>query len=329
MIPTQEIISYIKSGQKYQAMRLAEKSMCLSFNDAKKYVEDLEQTVLRDSKQTPRSNRRYTITSVDGMDGHDFEYFCAEILKKSGFIDVSVTPGSGDQGVDILATKDGIKYAIQCKNYSSTLGNTPIQEVSAGKLYYGCHVGVVMTNSTFTSSATQLATATNILLWDRIKLENMISQIGGYEVLKQYLPADSSDDYTEEDESFFELEPEVGIEPEPKPVPTNAPLKKYSRRVMYIISNICFGWSIICLLVGLVALLINMPQVISVGFGEGSFVVVLGLMFRILSKSKKEEKSLQLLGISIKKPWFVFACILLAYVFLFIFVFPILEVTPA
>ena len=70
-----------------------------------------------------------------------------------------------------MSVKDGIKYAIQCKNYASALSNTPVQEVSAGKQFYGCHVGVVMTNSTFTPGAIQLAAATNVLLWDRRKLD--------------------------------------------------------------------------------------------------------------------------------------------------------------
>lgn len=108
------------------------------------------------------------------MEGHEFEYWCAELLRKNGFTDVEVTKGSGDQGVDVLAVKDGIRYAIQCKCYSSNLGNGPVQEVNAGKSLYRCHVGVVMTNRHFTPSAKELATATGVLLWDRDKLEEML-----------------------------------------------------------------------------------------------------------------------------------------------------------
>lgn len=104
---------------------------------------------------------------IDGMDGFAFENWCADALWSIGFSDVNVTPRSGDQGVDILAQKDGIKYAIQCKCYSSNLGNTPIQEVAAGKSLYRCHVGVVITNRYFTPKATELAEATGTLLWDR------------------------------------------------------------------------------------------------------------------------------------------------------------------
>ena len=115
------------------------------------------------------------ISQVAEMDGHQFEYFCADVLQRNGFSNVTVTPGSGDQGVDIIATKDAIKYAIQCKNYSSPLGNTAVQEVYAGRAFYNCHVGVVMTNSTFTDGAVSLAEATGVLLWDRGMLQKMMS----------------------------------------------------------------------------------------------------------------------------------------------------------
>ncbi len=120
------------------------------------------------------SLKTVNVSCVDGMDGHEFEYFCAELLQKNGFSNVKVTPGSGDQGVDILAEKLGIKYAIQCKNYISALGNTPVQEVFAGKQFYNCHVGVVLTNSTFTPGAKNLAEATGVLLWDRTDLQKMM-----------------------------------------------------------------------------------------------------------------------------------------------------------
>ena len=109
------------------------------------------------------------------MNGHEFEHFCAGILRKNGFTNVVVTPGSGDQGADILAEKDGISYAIQCKRYDSVLGNKPIQEIHAAKDYYGCDRGVVLTNSIFTRAAMQLALRTNTELWDRNELVRLIN----------------------------------------------------------------------------------------------------------------------------------------------------------
>ena len=113
---------------------------------------------------------------MDRMNGYDFEKYCASLLLKNGFTNIVVTPRSGDQGVDIIAEKSFVKYAIQCKNYSSPLGNACVQEVHAGKIYYNCHVGVVMTNSIFTIGAKDLAKATGVLLWDRDMLLEMANE---------------------------------------------------------------------------------------------------------------------------------------------------------
>ena len=118
------------------------------------------------------------LSDIDNMEGHAFEYWCADLLAKNGFINVSVTQGSGDQGVDILAEKDNVRYAIQCKCYHSDLGNTPVQEVFAGKEFYNCQVGAVMTNRHFTAGARQLADKTLVMLWDREKIIEMLNSAG-------------------------------------------------------------------------------------------------------------------------------------------------------
>lgn len=105
--------------------------------------------------------------SMDEMEGHDFEYYCADLLRNIGFIDVEVTKGSGDFGVDILAEREGISYAFQCKCYDKPIGVKAIQEVYAGRDFYGRMVGVVMTNQYFTQPAVDMAKKLNILLWDR------------------------------------------------------------------------------------------------------------------------------------------------------------------
>jgi len=115
------------------------------------------------------------VKNFDDLNGAEFEEWCANLLRNNGFTNVQVTKTSGDQGVDILAQKSDIRYAIQCKCYSSNLGNSPVQEVHAGKSMYNCHVGVVMTNRHFTSGAKDLADATGVLLWDREKLLQMTS----------------------------------------------------------------------------------------------------------------------------------------------------------
>ncbi|GFI15021.1 hypothetical protein IMSAG249_00080 [Lachnospiraceae bacterium] len=112
----------------------------------------------------------------EDMEGHEFEYFCADLLKRNGFTEVEVTKGSGDYGADILAQKEGVTYAVQCKCYTGPVGVGAVQEVYAGRDYYDRMVGAVMTNQYFTSPAVKAAEKLKILLWDGGCLESMMDQ---------------------------------------------------------------------------------------------------------------------------------------------------------
>ena len=122
-----------------------------------------------------RGKKRDT-DQFEEMEGHEFEYYCADLLKNKGFLEVEVTKGSGDYGVDILAEKDGITYAIQCKCYQAPVGIKAVQEAYAGRDYYDRMVGVVMTNQYFTSPAVDAARKLKILLWDRGYLDGMLEE---------------------------------------------------------------------------------------------------------------------------------------------------------
>ena len=122
--------------------------------------------------------RRCRGNIFEDMEGHEFEYYCAELLRKSGFQEVEVTKGSGDYGVDILASRDGVTYAIQCKCYTAPVGVKAVQEAYAGRDYYDRMVGAVLTNQYFTQPAVEAAGKLKILLWDRGYLEDMAEECG-------------------------------------------------------------------------------------------------------------------------------------------------------
>ena len=103
------------------------------------------------------------------LSGYEYERFCANYIKKIGFYNIEVTKSSGDQGVDIVASKGGHRYAIQCKYYSSPVGNKAVQEVVAGAAFYNCDKKMVITNSSFTSSAIDLAASNGVELLPFVK----------------------------------------------------------------------------------------------------------------------------------------------------------------
>lgn len=114
--------------------------------------------------------------NMDLLEGHEFEYYCADLLRSRGFQEVEVTRGSGDYGIDILAEKDGVTYAIQCKRYNAPVGVKAVQEAYAGRDYYDRMVGAVLTNQYFTQPAVEAAKKLKILLWDRGYLESMLGE---------------------------------------------------------------------------------------------------------------------------------------------------------
>lgn len=106
-------------------------------------------------------------TDIDKMNGHEFEKYCSIWLQNRGFQKIIVTKGSGDHGVDILAMKEGVSYAFQCKRYQGNVGNSAVQQVFTGSRLYKASVAVVITNSYFSKQAREEARALGVKLFDR------------------------------------------------------------------------------------------------------------------------------------------------------------------
>jgi hypothetical protein len=121
--------------------------------------------------------RRIAKLGIAGIhDGYEFETFVAERLKACG-LNAEVTKLSGDQGVDVIAiTSNGTRIAIQTKFYQiGSVGNKAIQEVHTGSSFYSCKYAVVVTTSTFTKQAVCLASAANVILVDKLGLEDFLN----------------------------------------------------------------------------------------------------------------------------------------------------------
>lgn len=123
------------------------------------------------------SDDDYQNVNPDNLSGIEFEKYCAHILLLNKYTNIKMTPPSGDHGIDILAEKDGITYAIQCKCYSSNVGNAAVQQAHTGKSLYHKDIAVVMTNHYFTSQAIEESKELGVKLWDRDKLNEMIQNI--------------------------------------------------------------------------------------------------------------------------------------------------------
>lgn len=112
---------------------------------------------LEDLQSTPD-----TSPSDQKPGGTEFELLCLGALEAAGY-KARLTP-TADQGADIIAEKEDLSFAIQCKSHSRPIGNKAVQEVVAARRFYSTDYACVVANSSFTSAARELAAKNDVLL---------------------------------------------------------------------------------------------------------------------------------------------------------------------
>jgi restriction system protein len=120
-------------------------------------------------------NGSFSVSEV--KNGNDFEVFCSKMLERYGW-SVIQTPTGADQGLDLLAFNSQIRVAIQCKYYSQPVGNKAVQEIYAAKSFSQADFAVVVSNSSYTNSAKQLAQANGVLLMHHSELSQLEVKLG-------------------------------------------------------------------------------------------------------------------------------------------------------
>ncbi len=137
--------------QRYDEMAIAKSQF---FRDSKLANEALMIGMMLLDRKEPSS---------DSPVGLAFESECETALRSAHFT-VERTPTSGDFGVDLVARKDGLTYALQCKCYNVPVGISAVQEAAAGRLHYAADCAVVVASAGFTTQARRLAESNAVLL---------------------------------------------------------------------------------------------------------------------------------------------------------------------
>lgn len=103
------------------------------------------------------------------MDEYEFEELVADLWEARGW-DTTVTSGSSDRGIDVIAEKDGLvdqKMLIQAKRYGAEnkVGSPDVREYSSLQLQEeGVDTVVIVTTSSFSSQAQKIADKLNVKL---------------------------------------------------------------------------------------------------------------------------------------------------------------------
>jgi restriction system protein len=136
-------------------------------------ADEIERMLASYSKRRPILDRK----RMERMDPYDFEKLCASILYDQGWA-TKLHGGSGDQGIDVEARKGGKLVVIQCKKYSSPVGNKAVQEALAGKVHIKADYAAVVTNTTYTKGARELGATTGVHLLHYVDLYRLDKILG-------------------------------------------------------------------------------------------------------------------------------------------------------
>jgi restriction system protein len=99
----------------------------------------------------------------EDMSPTEYESYCAEELRVVGW-HAETTKATGDQGADVIASRDGVRLVVQCKKYTNAVGNDAVQQVIAAKMFHDGHIAAVISSAPFTVSAKLLAAKADVVL---------------------------------------------------------------------------------------------------------------------------------------------------------------------
>lgn len=114
-------------------------------------------------------HQRNRAGSIEVMSGVKFERYVARLLERNGYRHVRLTERY-DYGVDIIAEKDGVKWGIQVKRHSGLVKANAVRQVVTALRKYDCNRAMVITNSSFSHVATELAQCNDCVLIDGKRL---------------------------------------------------------------------------------------------------------------------------------------------------------------
>lgn len=96
--------------------------------------------------QHERSKRDFWLR----LTGTSFEHQLAVLYRHLGY-SATVTPGSGDKGVDIVLTGNGKRIIVQCKQHSTPVGPAVARELYGSMIASGADSAILACTSGFTT----------------------------------------------------------------------------------------------------------------------------------------------------------------------------------
>jgi restriction endonuclease len=159
----------------WQALHAYDDNKAAAEAAARQATRDAEAAARQAARDAELRKRSYW----EFLDGYAFERATAEVLKLHQF-DPTVTPGSGDGGIDIEVTRNGLRGVVQCKAHVSCVGPHVVRDLYGVIHHSGADFGIIVSRGGFTKGAVDFGRNKPILFVD---ISDLIAMQEGQDVL--------------------------------------------------------------------------------------------------------------------------------------------------
>ena len=96
----------------------------------------------------------FTLRDLQALSPEQFEEWCAVRLREQGY-QVTAVGGQSDQGVDLIAEREGARMAVQCKRWFGVrqVGEPQIRDLFGAMQHERASSGMVLTTGQFSPAA--------------------------------------------------------------------------------------------------------------------------------------------------------------------------------
>ncbi len=123
------------------------------------------------------STRTDLASNVCSMTTVAFKEFTVSLFREMGYT-VEITPGTSDNGIDLLLRKNNQLIAVQCKRWNTPIREPIVRDFYSALMSSGAQSGYVVTTGTFTSHAYSFAAGKPIQLVDLEALIDLTTRRG-------------------------------------------------------------------------------------------------------------------------------------------------------
>jgi restriction endonuclease Mrr len=156
---------YEEAEAVYQAAKEAEETRRLEAERQRKEIERHEREAERARQEALRAQQRKREQYWESLGGIEFEQELGKLFMARGY-HMQSTPRTGDEGVDLVVTKNGKTTVVQCKAQKARAGQPVVRDLYGSVFHFRADKAILACTGGFTKGVYEFVQGKPIILID-------------------------------------------------------------------------------------------------------------------------------------------------------------------